>query len=93
MTESEIIRLRDKELASFTDTRCKKVLEHWKPTVERAPNGWLLYRIGNDKGLAYTEGADWEDAPWTVVHRLATDRPLNAAYCQSLEDAVDHVIY
>jgi len=92
MTETDIVALRDAQLASFSDSRCKTAVANWQSVVERAPNGWLLYRIGTDKGIGYTEGEDWEDEPWTVVHRLSSETPLNAVYCPTLEDAVDEVL-
>lgn len=93
MTESEITVLRDSELAAFVDRRCIGAISYWEQVVERAPNGWLLYRIGSDKGIAFTEGDDWTNEPWTVVHRLSTDAPINQAYCPSLESAVHELLY
>ncbi|MEO1525111.1 MAG: hypothetical protein AAFX06_06725 [Planctomycetota bacterium] len=92
MTETEVVKLRDSQLAAFTDRRCIGAVSNWQQVVERAPNGWLLYRVGRDKGIAFTEGEDWSDEPWTVVHRLSTDAPLNYAYCPTLESAVDEMI-
>lgn len=67
MTETEVVELRDSQLAAFTDRRCIGAVSKWQRVVERAPNGWLLYRVGSDKGIAFTEGDDWADEPWTVV--------------------------
>ena len=92
MTEPEIVAIRDAQLAAFTDPRCKGAVSNWQQVLERAPNGWLLFRIGKDRGIAFTEGDDWAEEPWTVVDRLSTDTPLNRAYCPSLESAVDELI-
>lgn len=92
MTETEMISLCDSQLAAFTNPRCKGAIASWQRVMEPAPNGWLLYRIGRDKGIAFSEGDDWAEEPWTVVHRLSSDAPLNQAYCPTLEDAVDEVL-
>ena len=92
MTESEIKNLHDQQLELFANERNRKVIANWEKVLEPAPNGWLLYRIGKDRGIAYTEGSDWENEPWTVVHRLSTDAPVNYAYCPTLEDAVDEFL-
>ena len=92
MTEAELLALRDSQLAAFTDPRCQAAISKWQQVVERAPNGWLLYRVGPDKGIAYTEGEDWSETPWTVVVRLTTKDPINQAYCPTLESAVDELL-
>ena len=92
MTETEILALRDSQLATFSDPRCRGAISNFQQVLERSPNGWLLFRIGPDQGIAFTEGEDWAEEPWTVVSRLSTDTPINRAYCPTLESAVDELL-
>ncbi|MEM6821168.1 MAG: hypothetical protein AAF558_04345 [Verrucomicrobiota bacterium] len=77
MTEEETIVLRNEQLSLFQGARCQKVITHWQQMVERAPNGWLLYRIGKDKGIGFTEGDGWSNEPWVVMHHLSSDAAVH----------------
>ncbi|QDV61057.1 hypothetical protein [Crateriforma conspicua] len=92
MTETEMSALRESQFLAFTDPRCRSAVANWQKVLERTPNGWLLYRVGNDKAVGHTDDPNWQDEPWTVVHGLSTEDPYDQAYCPTLQDAVDELL-
>ncbi|QGJ71545.1 Hypothetical protein PBC10988_32520 [Planctomycetales bacterium 10988] len=93
MNEAEMRSLVKDQLAAFQDQRAMGAIRQWTLLVEPAPNGWLLYRIGEDLGIAYSLDESWQETPWAVVDGFSVDDPVVRTYCPDLEDAVCDVIY
>lgn len=93
MNESEIRTLVQEQLTHFNDPRAVEAVGKWNLLVEPAPNGWLLYRVDEDIGIAYSLSESWADTPWAVVDGFRVDDPSVRAYCPDLEDAVRDIVY
>jgi len=93
MNESEIRSLLQEQLGAFGDPRAINAVQQWKLLVEPAPDGWLLYRVDDDIGIAYSLSEGWAETPWAVVDGFRVDDPSVRTYCPSLEDAVRDVVY
>ena len=93
MTESEIRTLVDQQIAGFSDPRAIEAVNQWKRIVEPAPDGWLLYKVDDDTGIAYSLSESWRETPWAVVDGFREQDPSVRTYCPDLEDAVRDVVY
>lgn len=93
MNESEIRKLVQEQLGDFSDPRASEAVEQWNLLVEAAPNGWLLYRVDADIGLAYSLSDNWAETPWAVVDGFSDSNPSVRTYCPNLEDAVRDIVY
>lgn len=93
MDEHAIRALVKEQLAEFVDAGSLAAIEQWELLVEPAPNGWLLYRVNDDIGIAYSLAENWAETPWGVVHGFSEDDPFVQTYYPDLEDAVRDVIY
>jgi len=67
MTESEMRFLVQEQLNQFADPRAIHAVKSWKLLIESAPNAWLLYRVNDDIGIAYSLSVSWAETPWAVV--------------------------
>lgn len=93
MNETEIRMHLREQVVGFVDPQAIAAVEEWEFLVEPAPDGWLLYRVNDDVGIAYSLSESWADTPWCVVDGFSEDNPSVRTYCPDLEDAVRDYIY